>query len=273
MNRYVTLSQLGDGTYGSVMLGQRIDTGEKVAIKRLIFALCSQSLKKLSHANVVKLKEVIRENDVLYFVFEYMKENLYQLMRDSNVDIKILAVLNMVDFARYRAPEVLLHATNYGSPIDLWAVGCIMAELYTFRPLFPGNSEIDEIFKICSVLGTPEKRDWPEGYHLANAMNFKFPQFSRTPLSSLVPNASDAAIALMEDLLQWDPAKRPTAVQALRYPYFKVGQRLGILPVSDSTSGRQSVSLAAATLGDSRYYPESRRWARDRSDHELDDLL
>ncbi|KAF4527757.1 hypothetical protein B566_EDAN013165 [Ephemera danica] len=126
-----------------------------------------------------------------------------------NVDIKILAVLNMVDFARYRAPEVLLHATNYGSPIDLWAVGCIMAELYTFRPLFPGNSEIDEIFKICSVLGTPEK----------------------------------------------------------------VGQRLGILPVSDSTSGRQSVSLAAATLGDSRYYPESRRWARDRSDHELDDLL
>jgi serine/threonine protein kinase len=45
----------------------------------------------------------------------------------------------------------------YSSPIDIWAVGCIMAELYTFRPLFPGNSEIDEIFKICSVLGTPDK--------------------------------------------------------------------------------------------------------------------
>merc|ERR1712013_963776 len=62
MNRYVTLQQLGDGTYGSVVLGQ--------------------SLKKLSHANVVKLKEVIRENDTLYFVFEYMKENLYQLMKE-----------------------------------------------------------------------------------------------------------------------------------------------------------------------------------------------
>lgn len=58
---------------------------------------------------------------------------------------------------RYRAPEVLLHSTVYSSPIDIWAVGCIMAELYTFRPLFPGNSEIDEIFKICSVLGTPDK--------------------------------------------------------------------------------------------------------------------
>lgn len=60
-------------------------------------------------------------------------------------------------FLRYRAPEVLLHSTTYGSPIDIWAVGCIAAELYTFRPLFPGSSEIDEMFKICSILGTPDK--------------------------------------------------------------------------------------------------------------------
>ena len=58
-------------------------------------------------------------------------------------------------------------STFYSAPIDIWAVGCIMAELYTFRPLFPGNSEIDEIFKICSVLGTPDKRDWPEGTSLS----------------------------------------------------------------------------------------------------------
>ncbi len=57
----------------------------------------------------------------------------------------------------YRAPEVLLHSTRYGSAIDLWAIGCIMAELYTFRPLFPGSSEVDQLFKICSVLGTPDK--------------------------------------------------------------------------------------------------------------------
>lgn len=58
---------------------------------------------------------------------------------------------------RYRAPEVLLRSTSYSSPIDQWAVGCIMAELYTLRPLFPGSSEIDTIFKICQVLGTPRK--------------------------------------------------------------------------------------------------------------------
>merc|ERR1719215_1012835 len=92
MNRYITLQALGDGTYGSVMLGQRVDTGEKVAIKRMKRKYYSweeamnlrevKSLKKLSHANVVKLKEVIRENDTLYFVFEYMKENLYQMMKE-----------------------------------------------------------------------------------------------------------------------------------------------------------------------------------------------
>ena len=67
-----------------------------------------------------------------------------------------LSVIFFVCF-RYRAPEVLLRSTNYNSPIDLWAVGCIMAEVYTFRPLFPGASEVDEIFKVCSILGTPTK--------------------------------------------------------------------------------------------------------------------
>ena len=77
-----------------------------------------------------------------------------------------------------------------------------MLVLTLTRPLFPGNSEIDEIFKICSVLGTPDKRDWPEGFKLATTMNFKFPQFSATPLASIIPQASKEAIVLMEDMLR-----------------------------------------------------------------------
>lgn len=69
----------------------------------------------------------------------------------------ILKYFILIFKKRYRAPEVLLHSTTYGSPIDLWAMGCIMAELYTFRPLFPGSSEVDQLYKICSVLGTPDK--------------------------------------------------------------------------------------------------------------------
>ena len=108
-----------------------------------------------------------------------------------------------------------------------------MAELYTFRPLFPGNSEIDEIFKICSVLGTPDRSDWPDAYKLAANMNFKFPQFSPTPLASIITNASKEAIGLMTDMLKWNPGKRPSAQQALRYPYFTQAQP----PVIDAGNG------------------------------------
>ncbi|TWW78806.1 Serine/threonine-protein kinase ICK [Takifugu flavidus] len=291
MNRYTTIRQLGDGTYGSVLLGRSLESGELVAIKRMKRKFYSweecmnlrevKSLKKLNHANVIKLKEVIRENDHLYFIFEYMKENLYQLMKDRtrlftesalrNIMFQILQglafihkqgffhrdmkpenllcmgpeLVKIADFglAReirsrppytdyvstrwYRAPEVLLRSTSYSSPIDQWAVGCIMAELYTLRPLFPGSSEVDTIFKICQVLGTPKKNDWSEGYQLASAMNFRWPQCVPNNLKTLIPNASPEAVHLMTDLLQWDPRKRPASAQALRYSYFHVGQALG----------------------------------------------
>ncbi|XP_051465500.1 serine/threonine-protein kinase MAK isoform X1 [Apus apus] len=294
MNRYTIMKQLGDGTYGSVLMGKSNESGELVAIKRMKRKFYSwdecmnlrevKSLKKLNHANVIKLKEVIRENDHLYFVFEYMKENLYQLMKDRNKLFPESVIRNMMyqilqglafihkhgffhrdmkpenllcigpelvkiaDFglARelrsqppytdyvstrwYRAPEVLLRSSVYSSPIDMWAVGSIMAELYTLRPLFPGTSEVDEIFKICQVLGTPKKSDWPEGYHLASAMNFRFPQCVPISLKTLIPNASNEAIQLMSDMLNWNPKKRPTASQALKHPYFQVGQILGPPP-------------------------------------------
>ncbi|KAL7386733.1 hypothetical protein ABVT39_012663 [Epinephelus coioides] len=147
----------------------------------------------------------------------------------------------------YRAPEVLLKSNSYSSPIDIWAVGCIMAELYTLRPLFPGNSEVDEIFKICQVLGALKKSDWPEGFNLATSMNFRFPKCVATSLRSLIPNASNEAITLMKDMLQWDPEKRPSAAQALRYPYFHVGQVLGApLKYLEQHKAQTKMSEAAA---------------------------
>jgi protein kinase len=122
----------------------------------------------------------------------------------------------------YRAPEVLLRSTNYNSPIDQWACGGIMAELYTLRPLFPGTSEADEIYKICSIMGSPTMRTWSDGIRLANQMNFRFPQFVPTPLTQIVPNASPEGIILMQDLMKYDPQQRPTASQVLQYPYFQV---------------------------------------------------
>ncbi|VDM36058.1 unnamed protein product [Hydatigera taeniaeformis] len=122
----------------------------------------------------------------------------------------------------YRAPEILLRSQTYNSPIDLFAVGCIMSELFTLKPLFPGDSEIDMLFRICTVLGTPLQQDWPEGYKLASAMNFRFPKCHPTRLSSIVSNASAAALQLIGELISWNPKKRPTAHAALKSRFFTV---------------------------------------------------
>lgn len=288
MNRYDVLKQLGDGSYGSVALAKNKETGEMLAIKKMKKKFYSwdecislreiQSLKKLSHPNVVKLKEVVREHNELHMIFEFMEANLYDLMKTRTKLFPELAIRNITyqvlqglaymhkhgffhrdmkpenllcngtelvkiaDFglAReirsrppftdyvstrwYRAPEVLLRSTSYNSPIDLWAVGCIMAELFTLRPLFPGSSELDELYKIVAVLGTPSQQDWPEGHKLAAAMHFRFPQMVPTPLRTLITNASPAALDLMRDLMLWNPSKRPTAAQSLRYKFFTEGE-------------------------------------------------
>ena len=285
MNRYKVTKQLGDGTYGSVLKAVNRSTHEVVAIKKMkkkfyTWEECMQlrevnSLKKLNHPNIVKLKEVIRENDELFFVFEFMEANLYEITKNRDKAFPEARIRNIVyqllqglafmhkhgffhrdikpenmlvkgdtvkiaDFglAReirsrppytdyvstrwYRAPEVLLRSTAYNSPIDVFAVGCMMAELFTLRPLFPGSSEADQIYKICSVLGSPSNKTWPNGIKLAAQMNFRFPQFVPTPLNSLIPNASPEAIQLIQDMLQFDPNKRPTASQCLQYAFFQV---------------------------------------------------
>lgn len=71
-------------------------------------------------------------------------------------------------------------------------------------------------------MGTPTQQTWPEGMKLAGQMKFSFPHFSATPLQKLIPNASPEAIDLMTAMCQWDPARRPSAVQALQHPFFQV---------------------------------------------------
>ena len=121
----------------------------------------------------------------------------------------------------YRAPEILLRSTVYNSPVDVFALGAIMAELYLMRPLFPGNNETDQIYKTCAVLGSPTQAEWPEGYQLAAKLNFQFPKFVPTSLNQLIPNASEQAIDLMMKMMIFDPQKRITPQQALKHPYFE----------------------------------------------------
>ncbi|KAJ3222584.1 hypothetical protein HK099_002138 [Clydaea vesicula] len=263
-----------------------------------------RSLKKLNnHENIVKLKEVLREKDgTLAFVFEYMEGNLYQLIKQNEgvrfteqkvkhiMDMKpenLLTkgdVLKIADFglAReirsqppyteyvstrwYRAPEVILNQPNYSSPIDIWAVGAIMAEVFTLDPLFPGQSEIDQIHKICTVLGPPSSTEsqskpiggmigssnsyynqantsnlnskslfgggyWPEGVKLAKSMSFHFPNIEPPVLESIITGIPIWGLQLIADMLKYDPSKRPSAANCLQHPWFE--DLISFLPEAD----------------------------------------
>ena len=119
----------------------------------------------------------------------------------------------------YRAPELILRSPNYNSPVDIWALGVIMAELYTLVPLFPGTSDADQLYKFCSLRGTPSQNDWEEGYLLAKKLNIKFPQIAVTPLKQILPQASTLAIDFIESMLHFNPQNRPTVNECLRHPF------------------------------------------------------
>lgn len=120
----------------------------------------------------------------------------------------------------YRPPEILLGCKTYALPVDMWAVGTILAEMSTKRPLFPGDSEIDEIFRIFRVLGTPNEETWP-GVSSLQDWNSSFPVWPSLQLSRLVPKLTEEGVDLMEQLMAIDPRRRLSAVEAMKHPFFK----------------------------------------------------
>ncbi|EAW06574.1 cyclin-dependent serine/threonine-protein kinase CDC28 [Aspergillus clavatus NRRL 1] len=122
----------------------------------------------------------------------------------------------------YRSPEILLGGRQYSTGVDMWSAGAIFAEMCTRKPLFPGDSEIDEIFKIFRILGTPDEIIWPG---ITSFPDYKptFPKWKRQELRSLVPGLEEDGIDLLEALLEYDPARRISAKQACMHPYFQHG--------------------------------------------------
>nr|XP_024363927.1 cyclin-dependent kinase G-2-like [Physcomitrium patens] len=128
----------------------------------------------------------------------------------------------------YRAPELLLGARKYSTAIDMWSLGCIMAEFLAKEPLFPGKSPIDEIDKIFKTLGTPNEKIWPDFVKLPgvrcnftkqpyNKLREKFPATS----FSGRPTLSEKGFDLLNRLLTYDPSKRITAEEALKHDWFR----------------------------------------------------
>lgn len=120
----------------------------------------------------------------------------------------------------YRAPELLLAADEYTAAIDMWSIGCVIAELYHRRPLFPGSDVKNQIQVICSVLGKPTAEEI-KGIKNRRARDFvsKMGDSPRRKMSELLPGSCPEAQDLVNRLLQFDPAKRLSAEEALGHPY------------------------------------------------------
>ncbi|KAJ6636282.1 Cyclin-dependent kinase 7 [Pseudolycoriella hygida] len=118
----------------------------------------------------------------------------------------------------YRCPELLFGARQYSVGVDIWAVGCILAELLLRVPFLPGDSDLDQLTKIFQALGTPTDENWPDVNLLPDYMQFK--AFPGTPFHYIFTAAPNDLLQLIEKLLALCPSNRCTCTEALNMPYF-----------------------------------------------------
>ncbi|KAH9790764.1 Shaggy-related protein kinase epsilon [Citrus sinensis] len=119
----------------------------------------------------------------------------------------------------YRAPELIFGATEYTTAVDIWSVGCVLAELLLGQPLFPGESGVDQLVEIIKVLGTPTREEIK--CMNPNYTEFKFPQIKAHPWHKIFhKRMPPEAVDLVSRLLQYSPNLRCTALEACIHPFF-----------------------------------------------------
>ncbi|KAK9722914.1 negative regulator of the PHO system [Basidiobolus ranarum] len=211
----------------------------------LVFEFMDKDLKKYmdTHGNNGALDPMLIKS----FMFQLLRgtafchENrvLHRDLKPQNLLINARGELKLADFglARafgipvntfsnevvtlwYRAPDVLLGSRNYTTTIDIWSAGCIMAEMFTGRPLFPGTTNDDQLLKIFRLLGTPSEHTWP-GVSQHPAFRNNFPYYPPQNLAHIFPNMDPFGIDLLARMLQYQPHLRISAKDALQHVYFQ----------------------------------------------------
>ncbi|KAI9707383.1 MAG: negative regulator of the PHO system [Candelina mexicana] len=120
----------------------------------------------------------------------------------------------------YRAPDVLLGSRTYNTSIDIWSAGCIMAEMYSGRPLFPGTTNEDQLQKIFRLMGTPSERSWP-GISQFPEYKPNFHIYATQDLRLILPQIDQVGLDLLSHMLQLRPEMRLNAKEAMMHPWFQ----------------------------------------------------
>jgi len=199
---------------------------------------------------IIYSKNVLTDEHIQYFIYQTLRGLKYihsakvihrdlkpsNLLLNSNCDLSIcdfglargVAVEEDYELTEYvvtrwyRAPEVMCSVQHYDAKIDVWSLGCILAELHGRQPLFPGEDYIRQMNLIFNVLGTPSEEDMrfitnPKARNYIKSLKKRPPK----PFKSIYKNATDAATDLMEKMLQFNPERRISVDEALKHPYFK----------------------------------------------------
>uniref|UniRef100_A0A7N0TI77 cyclin-dependent kinase n=1 Tax=Kalanchoe fedtschenkoi TaxID=63787 RepID=A0A7N0TI77_KALFE len=141
-------------------------------------------------------------------------------------DVPLKTYTQEVTSLGYRAPEILLGPHSYSTPVDIWAVGCIFAEMVNYGPLFAGNSELSHLLNMFRKLGTPNDDIWPGVSSYPYYKKTVFPQWSSQSLGTLLPSLCSNGVDLLSRMLCYDPSQRITAKAAVEHEYFKEIQRV-----------------------------------------------
>ncbi|KAH7360392.1 negative regulator of the PHO system [Rhexocercosporidium sp. MPI-PUGE-AT-0058] len=198
------------------------------------------------HTNRV-LHRDLKPQNLLINVKGQLKLADFGLARAFGIPVNTFS--NEVVTLWYRAPDVLLGSRTYNTSIDIWSAGCIMAEMYTGRPLFPGTTNEDQLVRIFRIMGTPSERSWP-GISQYSEYKQNFQMYATQDLRVILPQIDPIGIDLLQRMLQLRPELRISAHDALQHPWFNdlVGQmrpppqHLGQIPMQQRGYAQQGVS-------------------------------
>ncbi|KAF1315713.1 Cmgc/mapk protein kinase, partial [Globisporangium splendens] len=210
----------------------------------IVTDLMETDLHRVIHSN-----QSITDDHVQYFLYQMLvsihyvhsAQVLHRDLKPSNILVNSDCDLKLCDFglARgvhgldsglteyvvtrwYRAPELLL-SSKYDKQMDVWAIGCILAEMLGRRPLFPGHDYLHQLKIIMDVIGSPSE-DSLDFITNPKAKRFilRQPKKPKVPLSSIYPRATPQCLDLLEKMLVFDPRKRLTIAEALEHPYLSM---------------------------------------------------